>query len=276
MKLLLASCPDVASMNIMQRLLEAVPWEEAGTFRGRSVLKNGDMVMTSIEALHLDSDGVDTEFSSSTGIGIEEIIFLSKHRAASGIKTLTVHPIGNYHKAEFGGREGELVPSSAATMTGLLRALAANSSGLPFKVSYEVTHHGPWISTPCAFIEIGSGPDDWGHEGAAAAIARTILTYKKAEGPIAIGVGGGHYAPRFTELVMAKKIAFGHMVPNYAIENASDEEAMAMMAKAAKASGTDYIYIHRKSMSGPKASRLRELALSAGLKCIDSADLEPL
>ncbi|MFA5312510.1 MAG: D-aminoacyl-tRNA deacylase [Methanomassiliicoccales archaeon] len=276
MILLLASLPDVASVNIMHRLQEATDWEMAGDFHGKPVLRNGDLVMTSTGLLHLLADDVDKDFISSTGIDIEEVIFLSKHKAASGIRTLTVHPIGNFIKAEYGGRERELVRSAPATMTGLLRGLAANAGDLPFKVSYEVTHHGPWLSTPSVFIEIGSGEGDWGHEGAAAAIAKTLITFKKADGPAVVGIGGGHYAPRFTEISMAKKVAFGHMVPNYAIEGASDEEATSMMLKATKASGTDIVYVHRKSMSGAKAKLLKELAASADLRTVDSADLEPL
>jgi D-aminoacyl-tRNA deacylase len=276
MKLLLASLPDAASVNIMKRLQEAVDWEEAGEFLSKPVLRNGNSVMTSMNLLHLSADDVDKDFTSSTGIEIEEIVFLSKHKAASGIRTLTVHPIGNYNKAEFGGREGELVRSSPSTMTGLLRSLATNSAGLPFKVSYEVTHHGPWLSTPSVFIEIGSGEGDWGHEGAAAAIAKSILELKEAEGPVVVGIGGGHYAPRFTELSFSRKVAFGHMIPNYAIEEASDASATSMMLKATKASGTDMVYVHRKSMSGAKAKRLKELATSAGLRTVESEELEPL
>lgn len=276
MRLLLASFPDVASVNIMRRLQEATAWEEIGSFHEKPVLRNGNFVMTSTEVLHLLADNIDKDFTSSTGIDIEEVVFLSKHKSASGIRTLTVHPIGNYSKAEFGGRPGELVPSAPATMTGLLRGLVSNVGDIPFKVSYEVTHHGPWLSTPSVFIEIGSGPDDWGHEGAAAVIAKSILSLQSAEGPVVVGVGGGHYAPRFTELSISKKVAFGHIVPNYAIENIGDEDALSMIAKAAKASGTDMVYVHRKSMSGAKATRLKELASSSGLRCVDSSDLEPL
>ncbi|MCE5297100.1 MAG: D-aminoacyl-tRNA deacylase [Euryarchaeota archaeon] len=276
MRLLLASLPDAASVNIMERLQEAADWEEVGDFHAKPVLRNGSSVMTSMDLLHLSADDVDKDLTSSTGIEIEEIVFLSKHKAASGIRTLTVHPIGNYGKAEFGGREGELVKSSPSTMTGLLRGLATNSAGLPFKVSYEVTHHGPWLSTPSVFIEIGSGEGDWGHEGAAAAIAKSILELQRAEGPVVVGIGGGHYAPRFTEISFSRKVAFGHMIPIYAIEEASDASATAMMLKATKASGTDMIYVHRKSMSGAKAKRLKELATSAGLRTVESEDLEPL
>jgi D-aminoacyl-tRNA deacylase len=41
--------------------------------------------------------------------------------------------------------------------------------------------------------------------------------------PVAIGIGGGHYAPRFTDLALKKKASFGHMIPNYQIDEIGEE-----------------------------------------------------
>jgi hypothetical protein len=46
------------------------------------------------------------------------------------------------------------------------------------------------------------------------------------------------------------------------------------MRKAADASKAELVYIHRKSMSRSRATELKELARSIGLKAVDSQDLE--
>ncbi|MDD1748219.1 MAG: D-aminoacyl-tRNA deacylase, partial [Methanomassiliicoccales archaeon] len=94
------------------------------------------------------------------------MVFLSRHKAASGIPTLTAHPIGNFSKADFGGRPGTLVRSSPDMMTSTLRELQRNAAGLGFGVSFEVTHHGPYLEAPTMYIEIGSSEENWGNKDA--------------------------------------------------------------------------------------------------------------
>jgi D-aminoacyl-tRNA deacylase len=274
MRLLLSSLEDRASINIRDRLLEMVDWVEMGAYGGRPAYRRGEDVMVTIEGPHLFSDDIDEAVSQELKVQIDRVLFLSRHKAASGIPTLTVHPIGNYGAADFGGRPGELVPSDPQLMTALLIKLTEIARGLPFQVSFETTHHGPWLSRPTAYIEIGSGEGNWGNEDAAKAIASAVLNADRSDDPIAIGVGGGHYAPRFSEVCLAKRISFGHMVPNYAIEKVDDALALDRMGKAAKASKAKLVYIHRKSMSRSRATELKELAISLGLEAVDSQDLE--
>ncbi|MBR1888981.1 MAG: hypothetical protein IJ810_03415, partial [Candidatus Methanomethylophilus sp.] len=91
-----------------------------------------------------------------------------------------------------------------------------------------------------------------------------------------IGVGGGHYAPRFTELALSSKVNFGHMLPNYQMEGRSDEDVAASIRKATEASRTECVFIHRKSMKGSQATHLREMAESMGCEVMRSEDFEPL
>lgn len=274
MRLLLASNEDPASLNIRSRLLEVGGWSEIGVFQDAPVHRWKDSVLATIPGIHLFADDVDRLFESECGILVDEVVFLSRHKAASGIATLTVHPIGNYATADYGGREGQLVPSSPRTMTGLLRQLSARVGTLPFKVSFESTHHGPFLNKPTCYIEIGSSENEWGHEGAAKVIAESLMDLQISDEPIAIGIGGGHYAPRFSELCLVKKIAFGHMVPNYAIEKAEDDAAREMIKKAANASNATIAYVHRRSMSHSRATKLIALAREVGLQVVDSTDLE--
>jgi D-aminoacyl-tRNA deacylase len=190
-------------MNLHDRLLEAAEWTEAAPFQGRPSLVLQDMCMVTTDTLHLQLDHVDRLVCQELGITVDEVIFLSKHRAASGKPTLTMHPIGNFGRADHGGRGRSLVPASPELLSGLLRELSRTGRGLPFQISYEVTHHGPFLEVPTTYVEIGSDESTWGHRGAAEALAEALLNCGSSDGPTVIGVGGGHYAPRFTEVTLA-------------------------------------------------------------------------
>jgi D-aminoacyl-tRNA deacylase len=125
------------------------------------------------------------------------------------------------------------------------------------------------------FIEIGSDERNWGNVEAAKAIARSLLNVRTDDAPNAIGIGGGHYAPRFSEVCLSNRISFGHMVPNYAIENATPGMIEATLVRAKTSSNASLAYVHRKSMSGPKAREIKEICERIGLRPVDSSDLQP-
>jgi len=276
MRLLVASLPDPASVNLRDRLLEAAEWSVGGEYQGRPFHQLRDMLMVSIERLHLHLDQVDKEVGQALNLEIDEVVFLSKHRAASGKPTLTMHPIGNFGKADYGGREGSLVPASPAFLSGLLRALSSSAKGLPFEISYEVTHHGPFLDVPTTYVEIGSDETKWDNVEAAQAMAKALLNYVPADGPTVVGIGGGHYAPRFSEVTLVKKVRFGHMVAKHVLDGRTDAEVLEIVGKAINASGTRFAYIHKKSFSRPEARRLNELLVSAGYEVLEGSDLQDL
>lgn len=277
MRLLVCSVPDRASVTIRDTLLEMTEWSRSGELDGNVIWRFGENSLVSIDRLHLLADDIDKKVMEGTGQHFEDVIFLSRHKAVSGIHTLTVHPLGNYEKAEFGGKDRTLVPSSPHLMTSLLRGLKGKAAGLPFEVSFEVTHHGPFLKTPALFIEIGSDETMWADKGAARAIASSILNVKETSGPVAIGIGGGHYAARFSEVVQSKNVSFGHMLPNYFVEKA-DEQATSRYVQMAL-EGTkcaNCCYIHKKSMKRSRATSLKNLVKGIGLEVIDSEDLSDI
>ncbi len=260
-------------MNIRARLLENEGWTECGVFSGHPVLTKNDFRMVLVDRIHLDEDFVDDRVSAELKEPVEVIIFASRHRAESKIPTLTVHPIGNYSSADFGGKPGTLSNSSPQLMTSALRELSGRAKGMGFNISFETTHHGPIVSSPAFYIEIGSYEELWGREDAAEAIAETIMNAKDESFPVVLGVGGGHYAPRYTEIALSRKVAFGHMAANYAI-NALDPQMIQQMA--AKSGGAKKVYFHKKSMPRPAYRELRERFTSSGIEEISSENLETL
>ncbi len=246
-------CP--AAMNIKDRLLELVEWEKAGEYEGEAVFSSGKYTMITIQDYHIYAEGIDEKISKELGLRPDLIIFPSKHRSESGKRSLTVHPVGNYGEAQVGGKDFMLSPSAPNYMTEALRQLKMFGSGLDYSISFEVTHHGPFLNTPAFFIEIGSDEKCWQDEDAARAIAHALLELAAKDYPTAIGLGGGHYAPRFSDVALKKRIAFGHMIPNYAIESVNED----MVRKLVEATpGLSYIYFHKKKSLTPRVEEFIE------------------
>ncbi len=94
-----------------------------------------------IYAEHLDKD-----------VEGESLIFATTHRSAKGVQSLTVHYPGNFGAAALGGREKQLCVAPASLGKALFLALKAKYDG---EVSFEATHHGPYLEKPAVFIESG-------------------------------------------------------------------------------------------------------------------------
>lgn len=277
MRLLLCSKSDIASVNIRDALLAMGGWKDLGAHDGEPCYSRGEDLLATIQEVHLFADNVDVQVSKAFGSKIDSVVFLSRHKAASAIPTLTIHPIGNFAKADFGGRPGTLVKALPDMMTSALRDLTKNAAGLGFQVSFEVTHHGPYLEAPTMYIEIGSSEDNWGNKEAAKAIATTLLSSNLVVAPKVVGIGGGHYAPRFSEVVASKRVSFGHMIANHFADHADDGALGAAVRMALDYSdGAEMVYIHKKSMTRARATHLRHLVQSLGAKAIDSSDLEDL
>ena len=275
-RLLVCSTPDIPSVNMKESLLSFHDWEDMGEKGGFSFLSYEDTVMVTIPDMHICHESLDREVED-LGFSIDEIIVMSKHSAKSGTPALTAHPIGNYHENEFGGREGALVKANPALMTDALRRIVQRNDMPENQLCFEVTHHGPWLDKPTFYIEVGSVQEQWENKHAAEILAHVIEELDPhPEYPVAVGMGGGHYAPRFTEVALKYKVNIGHMLPNYQLENRDDEDIVRMLKFACGATDTKLVYLHRKSMKKPEERRMSSLIGSAGFEQISSSDLEPI
>lgn len=271
MKLIVISRNDTASLNIHKNLLNLREWKDEGEFSGNPLHKCGSFLMAIIDDEHLYHDGLDREFHESTGIEPEVIIFGSRHKSKSGLRSLTVHTPGNFSKAEMGGRSEELVPSAPLHMTNALRNLKDLARNMDHSVSYEVTHHGPYLETPAFFIEIGSDEASWIEEDAGKVIAESILSIDTEKESVAVGVGGGHYSPRMTDVALKTKLSFGHIIAGYALESIEDR----MLEKAIERTpNAEYVYFHKKAMKKPQYRKFRAWFEDYGLEAVSQKDLE--
>lgn len=271
--LLVFSRLDTAGVCIAVEMLSAGGWEDAGTFSGSVARRRGGFILVSIGEHHLERDNVDKSVTEELGIDLDGVIYLSKHKSGSGRKSLTVHPIGNFGKAEFGGKDSTLVHAMPHAMTAALRMLnaCAKSGGLDYSVSFEATHHGPILESPTFFIEIGSTETEWSDRTAARAIGDAILGIKEETCPVAIGIGGGHYAPRITDIALARKVSFGHIVPTYALDTINEKAICMAVEKTPRAR---LAYIHRNALKTGALVMAEKTCRGLGLEIIGEDDLE--
>jgi len=160
----------------------------------------------------------------------EMYVFLSKHASESKKPTLTVHIPGNLTEdISHGGNPEEICPCNPVFNTLLLQNIHKYNSmdeyrELGFEVSFEVLHHGPTdLKAPSAFVEIGSSEEQWQIDDAAEIITNalidTIETIKNQEfeeKEKIIGIGGGHYSPKFTKLALNNEYYVGYLTPKHA------------------------------------------------------------
>ncbi len=223
--------------------------------------------MISINNIHINAERIDEDYEKKENVKINNIIFLSRHKAASGKPSLTVHPIGNWGKAEYGGEEGKITPTSPKIMTSLLREIKKNQLE-GFDVCFEATHHGPLLNTPTIFLEIGSTENEWEDELPAQSLIKSLLEVKYIDGKNVVGVGGGHYTPRFTEAALTHKVNFGHMVANYGVPFVNTK----VLRNAMEASNAEGVYFHKKAMKKSVYRQIKEELGNENIPVFEQAD----
>lgn len=237
-KLIVVSNPDIASLIQGQALLEMGEWKEGPLVEDCASHRLNDVRIWWLETGLLWEDDLDKRWTSATGEEVSEIIFPSRHSAASGRPSLTVHPIGIPHLTEddeipFGGKAGECPPPNPRLGPWFreIRKRGGDSSlSDEFSLTLETSHHGPWLETPCMFIEIGSTAEHWPRKDAAEILAGIIWDGLGLGGgsgigewnpnsgeKVAVGLGGGHYAPFIGRLASYEGVWLGHMLAGYSL-----------------------------------------------------------
>ena len=275
MKLIVCSAEDAASVNITEQLLRLGDWQPAGTFEGAPVHRMGEDLVVTIPVHHLYYDNIDDRVENALGARPSLVIFASRHKSASNMRTLTIHPIGNHGRAEMGGRDRTLVLAAPHEMTFALKELFKRAGGLKYQVSLEATHHGPFLRTPTFYIEIGSDEEAWKEPEPGRVIAETIfavLTSEVPQNPITVGIGGGHYVPRITDVAREKRISFGHILPSYAFEEGLQPGMLQNILDATP--GAKLVYFHRKAIRTPVLREMEAWFREKGVEPVRSKDLD--
>jgi D-aminoacyl-tRNA deacylase len=223
MILLVASNKDIAGQNIAKQLLNHYCFEKTcEDFQENPVYKSS-FAGKKVKFVTLKEESVHAQNLTRSFTDLELVVFVSRHSSESGTPTLSTHVPGNLGEAEFGGIPRTVSVSPASAMRCALKALMRlkEKMGLNYEISYECTHHGPSLDVPAMFVELGSSIKQWNDSKAAEAVAHAsveaISRFGEAPVRTVLGIGGMHYNAKFTRMALESELAFGHMIPKYAI-----------------------------------------------------------
>lgn len=208
--LILCNTQDEASLNEYSFLKDLV----------KPRMGNHEVQLELIGVESIYTENIDKEYDCDL------IIYPTKHQSKSGVHSLSVHTQGNWGKADFGGKDKDLGFCPAAWLKEGLKILERRAKDLHYEAIQECTHHGPQLSTPSFFIEIGSSIEEWENKDVGKIIAETIIELiemKISNYKTAVGIGGLHHTPNFKKIQLETDIAIGHVVPKYNLENLDQE-----------------------------------------------------
>ena len=264
---IICSEKDPAAMNIKRSLADSFGFEKlAEKHDGREVYglgKSAKLYTTGKDSIYCDD--IDKE------IGADLFIFATRHQASSGVPCFTAHAPGNWGNAEMGGDSRTLGVAPAAYLRHSIRKFVELAKP-GFEVVQEATHHGPRISKPCLFVEIGSAQKEWIRKDAADIVAEVIFGLIKenvSSISAAVGVGGPHYCPNFKKIVLNEDIGLGHICPKHALESLDAE----MLSQALKSTfpEANAVVLDWKGLGSHK-QRLMKLCEALGIESRRTSD----
>ena len=253
---------DSASVHIGEHLRNLTDWETAEDESvpdgdgGGTVWRTDGATLREFDELHLHLDRPAEAFSGPT-----LLVFASRHSGETG-PLLTAHHTGNAGPADHGGRANEFAracPNAHAHVIDRLDAYAPEG----YAVGMECTHHGPSaVGAPSMFVEVGSEREQWDDPAAARAVARAILDLRGVapDRPVEdspgvdestgdwtrrhlVGLGGGHYVPRFERVVRETDWAVGHIVADWGLEAVDESDREVVLEQAFEQSRAAYALV---------------------------------
>jgi len=240
---IVTSKKDAAGCNIHASLLGLYPFRQEGGFH----------IMDNIGLYAIEEDSIHAE-NIDKQIDADFFIFATKHKSASGTKSLSVHVPGNFGKAELGGKEKTLCIAPASLLKAMFAELNNQGKQLEsYEITLETVHHGPYLEKPVMFIEIGSSENEWGIKAAGEIIARTIVSVLQKPVPeckTVIAIGGPHYPREFNKFLLRTEYAIGQMCPEYQLPNLDEGMLKQMIEKNVEK--VEFILLEWKGLKGHK------------------------
>lgn len=225
--LLVASKSDEASRSMLDYILEKEAFTQSESDK---IMEHGNFILAVFDERHLYLDNIE-KFLSDNRVEAKGVIFLSRHSSKADIKSITVHPTGNFSGALLGGKPGTLTLSYPVAMSASLRYLKENFSGDNFEITFEATHHGPLLNMMNYYIEIGTTEKQWEDRGALEVVRGAIFDREDRKYETFVGIGGGHYMPKITEYFLKNNINLGHMIPKYALDSITEDMILQAVEK---------------------------------------------
>ena len=262
---LVSSSKDPASQNLARELVENQGFASTRiAFRGRALHQKDSLLLATIDEEIIRPPNLDDYFNP------QAYIFLSKHRAKSGVPSLTAHTTGNFGEAELGGNPREIARVNPDLLKNYLISLTKQGEAVSgYQVTAEATHHGPTsLNKPVLFVEIGSDEENWKDRDAAKAVASALLqSLREARSwdKVAVGFGGTHYPEKFNKLLLEDEFAFAAIVPKYALREVDSALFGQILQKSTKL--PRYALLDWKGL-GPEKDKIVGLVRQYGLEAV--------
>ena len=177
---IISSTKDIASTNIKENLINSFSFNKIdkkfeNDYIYEYTLKNVKNVTNkkNIKLYTINSELIFTD-DLDKKIDADVFIFISKHRAQEDRASLTCHAIGNFGKAEHGGKDRALCYSNPILLKILFIELNNNAKE-PYEATMEATHHGPYMEKPVLFVELGSNEKYWRDAGGGLLVAKSLV-----------------------------------------------------------------------------------------------------
>lgn len=225
MILVVASNKDIASLNIKKQILNNYSFSKVSEKFKENPVYEATFGDRPVKLVTLNEESIYAQNITDFFPNAKLIVFISRHSSASGTPTLSTHTPGNLAEAKLGGIPRNVSVSPANAMRDALKAMMRlkEEMQLDYDVSYECTHHGPSLKVPTMFAELGSSINQWkdlkAGEVVAHATIEAVSKFSNFRTKAVIGIGGPHYNNKFTRIALKNDLAFGHMIPKYAIPN---------------------------------------------------------
>ena len=279
---IISSLKDKASTNIKEHLINYYNFSKLEQEFDDNIIyykkiNNNEIKLYTIDSKLIHAEDLDKQIEADV------FIFISKHAAKEERKSLTLHAIGNFGKAEFGGREKTLCIAPSVYLKNIFNELSKNAQDSDYEASIEATHHGPYLEKPVLFVEIGSSEKEWIDENAGNIIAKSIINIIKKDNNIfneknliinnesmkkinndennnyesVFVIGGSHYNHVANKVMLKTDLAVGHICAKYNLENLDEsliKEAMEKTIPKAK-----FVLLEWKGLGKEKARILEIL-----------------
>ncbi|MEM4757199.1 MAG: D-aminoacyl-tRNA deacylase [Desulfurococcaceae archaeon] len=262
---------DPAGSGIAKYLVDSLKPDKSTACGNRAItcLEGDSFIIAGFKEDVIYFDFIDDELPYT----VSHYIILSRHSSEAGIKSYTVHHTGNFsEEALYGGKGRELGIAYPSVSWMILRNIFEKRNEINkinFEVSYEATHHGPTsLSKPLVFVEIGSRIEEWSDIDNHAVIGEALIMYLENKPgkrctPV-IGIGGGHYPRKHTEIALVRDICYGHIMPKYALQYL-DKPLLNMMTKRSFEKPVEII-AERKGIKLENRKLLEEFSDETGLE----------
>ena len=185
-------------------------------------------------------------------------IVISRHESKSKIPIFSAHFTGMVDKEMI----GYTYPSYHKEFLRILKSLNPK-----FEVTTEPMHHGPVISKPVMFVEVGSSEKEWKDKEAVNTLLKAvekILKKKPKYKTIGIGIGGNHYSKKFTDLILNSDAALGPIISKYYIDYVTEESFRDMINKCVEK--VQYVFVDKKCK---KKKYINELSDLFGIEMVE-------